>query len=115
MIHLLTLYVRDLEKSKRFYEAVGLEFRAMEPKGMGAKIHGYYASVPDTYHMMLQLLVGDPGQGELGFFVQSYGNVKDALRREGFTPSPNHSPANPRGPHVFFDPDGRLVAFDEIG
>lgn len=115
MIHSLTLFVRDLEKSKSFYEAIGLTFLAMEPKGMGAPIHGYYAQVPHTYHMSFQLLIGEPGQGELGFFVQSGGYVRDVMRQKGFEPSPDHHPANPRGPFTYFDPDGRKVSFDEIG
>lgn len=115
MIHLLSLFVRDLEKSKSFYEAFGLKFLAMQPKGMGAPIHGYTADVPDTYHMQIRLLVGEPGQGELGFYVQSGGYVRDQLRLAGFTPSPDHPPANPRGPFTYLDPDGRKVSFDEIG
>lgn len=87
----------------------------MEPKGMGFAYHGYHALLPNPHEISLSLMRGEPGAAQLGFFVQSGGDVRDALRQKGFTPTPNHSPANPRGTFVYLDPDGRFVSFDEIG
>ena len=84
----------------------------MNPKGMGAKIHGCYAT---RSHDSLSLIIGEPSQVELGFFVKSYSDVKARLARRGYLPSLEHSPANPRGPFTFFDPDGRKIELHEIG
>lgn len=114
MLRSLTLFVRDLERSKEFYSALDLEFHPFM-KDRDGPIEGYGAQVANMYHMWIYLRVGEPGQGELTFSVQSGGDVRDRLRRRGFPPAPGHSPANPRGPFAYLDPDGRLVSFDEIG
>ncbi len=105
----LTLFTKDLEKTKSFYEAIGIEF---SERGEGAERECFAELGKRVY---LTIKVGEPSNCELHFGVISYASAGQKLKALGYNLSPNHRPSNPRGTFTYFDPDGRKVGLDEFG
>jgi lactoylglutathione lyase len=108
-LDLLVLRVTDLERSRRFYEALGLGF-VEEQHGPGP-VH-LAATLDSGLVVELYPVAGDASpdtQTRLGFTVGSRSAALSTLRRQGF-PVPTDATANDgRRTVVVTDPDGRRV------
>ena len=104
----LTLFTNDLEKTRAFYEAIGITFSRHEKDGVVS------CSTTLSNRVYLTFKLGAPSYCELHFGVRAYGGVKRKLKALGYPESREHW-ANPRGTYTYYDPDGRQVGLDEFG
>lgn len=104
----LTLFTKDLEKTRAFYEAIGLLFTECERNGE----RSCTAMIGRTAYLTFK--VGEPSDCELHFGVQAHGGVQRKLKELGYEMSAERM-ANPRGTFTYRDPDGRTVGLDEFG
>ena len=104
----LTLFTNDLERTRAFYEAIGIEFSRHEKDG----VVSYSTTLRNGVYLTFKL--GEPSNCELHFGVQAYGGVAQKLKALGYKESREHR-ANPRGTYTYYDPDGRQVGLDEFG
>ena len=104
----LTLFTNDLERTRAFYEAIGITFARHE----NAEVVSYSTTLRNGVYLTFKS--GAPSYCELHFGVQAYGGVKRKLVALGYQES-LEGRVNPRGTYTFYDPDGRKVGLDEFG
>lgn len=105
-LDLLVLRVADLERSRRFYEALGLVF--VEERHGSGPVH-LAATLESGLVVELYPVTGDAPpdtQTRLGFTVGSRSAVLSALRGRGFAVPAD---GDDRRTVVVTDPDGRRV------
>lgn len=104
----LTLFTRELEATRAFYEAIGITFARDEHAG----VVSYSTTMRNGVYLTFKS--GAPSYCELHLGVQAYEGVRQKLVALGYEESREHW-ANPRGTYTFYDPDGRKVGLDEYG
>lgn len=104
----LVLRCADLERSRRFYEALGLDLSA-EQHGKGSK---HYSADIGGVVLELYPLAGKPTSGlRLGLVVSDFERVIGALRSLGATVDTTVSPTSA----MVTDPDGHQIALEHEG